>query len=81
MNWPPNRRPLTSELGLNEKSEVCFAVWSLGCWCFCFLFLIFWSFSAMAMDGGRREREKDGVLVDGDGFCLVVIVLKPIPDF
>lgn len=40
MNWPPNRRPLTSEVGLKEKSEDL-----VGCWCFCFLFLFFFSFS------------------------------------
>ncbi|KAH6827934.1 hypothetical protein C2S53_013402 [Perilla frutescens var. hirtella] len=26
MNWPPKRRPLTSEEGLNEMSEEVFAV-------------------------------------------------------
>lgn len=31
MNWPPNRRPFTSELGLKEKSEDGLMVWSFGC--------------------------------------------------
>lgn len=52
MNWPPKRRPFTSELGLKEKSDAGFVVaWSyLGFWClsFCFLFLFFFSsFSPM----------------------------------
>lgn len=43
MNWPPNLRPFTSELGLKEKSEADLVVWSFGCWCFCFFlfFLLF----------------------------------------
>ena len=48
MNWPPNRRPFTSEQGLKEKSEVGLVVWSFGCWCFCFLFFLFFSFFSMA---------------------------------
>lgn len=47
MNWPPNRRPFTSEVGLKEKSEDGLVVWSFGCWCFCFLFLFFFSFFSM----------------------------------
>jgi hypothetical protein len=31
MNWPPNRRPFTSALGLKEKSEDGLVVWSFGC--------------------------------------------------
>lgn len=59
INWPPNRRPFTSEVGLKEKSDdvvVFFVVWSFGCWCFCFLFFFF-SFSD-PIDGGV-------VVVDG----------------
>lgn len=42
MNWPPKRRPLTSEVGLKEKSDdVGFVVWSFGWWCFCFFFFSF----------------------------------------
>lgn len=66
MNWPPNRRPFTSEEGLNEKSEVVLAVWSLGCWCFCFLFLfLFLGFSSMEWwwPGGQRWLP----VVDGGG--------------
>ncbi len=48
MNWPPKRRPFTSELGLKEKSEVGLVVWSFGCWCFCFLLFFFFSFFSMA---------------------------------
>ena len=31
MNWPPNRRPFTSEQGLKEKSEDGLVVWWFGC--------------------------------------------------
>ena len=51
MNWPPNLIPFTSELGLKEKSEFCFVLWSLGCWCFCFLFLFLFSFAPLAIEG------------------------------
>jgi hypothetical protein len=48
MNWPPKRRPFTSELGLKEKSDdgLLLLCW-FGCWCFCFLLCFFFSFSSM----------------------------------
>lgn len=71
MNWPPNRIPFTSELGLKEKSELCFVVWSFGCWCFCFLFLFLFSFSFSPM-AEVGEELKGFVLVDTN---LLVIYL------
>lgn len=62
MNWPPNRRPFTSELGLKEKSEVGLVVWSFGCWCFCFFF--FFSLCSMIYQLGGF----------GGGFCLCNII-------
>lgn len=73
MNWPPNLRPFTSELGLkdmlsdddDEDADVGFVVWSFGCWCFCFLFFLFFSFSPMAFVEG---------LFDDGGMVVVVLV-------
>lgn len=63
INWPPKRRPFTSDVGLNEKSDVGFVDWSFGCLCFCFLFFFF-SFSSMVL--------VELVVVEKmvEGFCL-----------
>lgn len=46
-NWPPNRRPLTSDAGLNEKSDPALAAESS--FCFLWLFLSFFLLSSMVI--------------------------------